>query len=300
MSFILNLITNVGLTFEHCFYKDANICHGNHCMLCRWNKKKCTKMLKHVYMNPSVLELTSADSISKKGLFIGIDYLSNNKTKRLAQPVYRARRFSSFMRTSFHVHQNRTLTDDHQSCLPTRQNILLNLKWLINDNKRGDIIFLYFSGHIKGNYLLPSDFETGGLIYDQDIYNMFSKNIEKGITAIIVFDVPQCTHNILLSHFYIAKQNHILCRSTEHFIKSGLIYISSTIGKKGKANLSHGILSKYMIKVLKKRELRISLADLLIDLTNDKHVISHHLTPFVTTSDCINIQTFYFAISNIV
>ncbi|KAG0322198.1 Ca(2+)-dependent cysteine protease [Linnemannia gamsii] len=101
----------------------------------------------------------------------------------------------------------RILTDDQVgTCwMPTRENILENLKWLIRDAKKNDSYFLHYSGHggqiqdFDGdetagfdNCIFPLDHTETGVITDDELHNMLVKALPPGVRLTAVFD---CCHS---------------------------------------------------------------------------------------------------------
>ncbi|KAG0296605.1 Ca(2+)-dependent cysteine protease [Linnemannia gamsii] len=99
------------------------------------------------------------------------------------------------------------LTDDQVGTewMPTRENILENLKWLIRDAKKNDSYFLHYSGHggqvqdtdgdeTAGfdNCIFPLDHAESGVITDDELHNMLVKALPPGVRLTAVFD---CCHS---------------------------------------------------------------------------------------------------------
>jgi len=99
----------------------------------------------------------------------------------------------------------RTLTDDSQSCMPTRSNVENALRWLVEDVRPGDSLFLHFSGHgaqeeDPNGYeedgmhetILPVDFQQAGMITDDQINDLVVKPLPDGARLTVVMD---CCHS---------------------------------------------------------------------------------------------------------
>lgn len=99
----------------------------------------------------------------------------------------------------------RTLTDDNRDRMPTRANITNNLRWLAQDARPGDVLFLSFSGHGAqeedphgyeedgmNETILPVDFERAGQITDDEIAELVSRHLPEGVKLTCVMD---CCHS---------------------------------------------------------------------------------------------------------
>ncbi|KAF9138320.1 Ca(2+)-dependent cysteine protease, partial [Mortierella sp. GBA39] len=101
----------------------------------------------------------------------------------------------------------RILTDDQVGTqwMPTRENILHNLQWLIRDAKKNDSYFLHYSGHggqiqdLDGdetdgfdNCIFPLDHKDAGVIVDDELHTMLVKALPPGVRLTAVFD---CCHS---------------------------------------------------------------------------------------------------------
>ncbi|KAG0211108.1 Ca(2+)-dependent cysteine protease [Mortierella sp. GBA30] len=142
----------------------------------------------------------------RRALLIGINYTG------LANPLHGCINDAAIMKNflldvGFHDESIRVLTDDQVGTpwMPTRDNILENLKWLIQDAKKNDSYFLHYSGHggqvvdLDGdetngmdNCIFPLDHKEKGVIIDDDLHNMLVKKLPPGVRLTVVFD---CCHS---------------------------------------------------------------------------------------------------------
>lgn len=103
------------------------------------------------------------------------------------------------------AHSFRILRDDDRRSMPTRQNILAMLHWLVEDVRPGDVLFLHFSGHgaqeeDRHGYeedgmnetILPVDFQNTGQISDDQIGDIIVKPLPSGVKLVAVMD---CCHS---------------------------------------------------------------------------------------------------------
>lgn len=95
----------------------------------------------------------------------------------------------------------RVLTDRNA----TRSKILTYLKWLLTNSARGDSAVFYYSGHgtrvanigtdieLDGldEAICPHDFQTAGVIRDDDFQKVIKENLKPGVNLDVTFD---CCH----------------------------------------------------------------------------------------------------------
>jgi len=97
------------------------------------------------------------------------------------------------------------LMDDGEHTEPTRANIIDAYKTIIGQAEEGDAIFLHYSGHgtklrdddgdESDGYdeaLVPRDFQTSGMILDDDLYELLIKNLPDGVHMTSLMD---CCHS---------------------------------------------------------------------------------------------------------
>ena len=96
------------------------------------------------------------------------------------------------------------LTDDKEQ-KPTRANILAAFKWLVKGAKQGDRLYVHYSGHgsqvrdLNGDEpdgrdecLCPLDYNTAGMIIDDDVRKCLINPLPKGSQLRCIFD---CCHS---------------------------------------------------------------------------------------------------------
>ncbi|MFH1612375.1 MAG: caspase family protein [bacterium] len=136
--------------------------------------------------------------MAKKALLVGInDYKQVNDLNGCVNDVLNMRDIL-LKYFDFTVSNIRVLTNFRS----TKLNILTRLKWLLKDAKKEDILIFHFSGHgtqirdREGDELkdyldeaiCPYDVNwDGGLILDDDLYNIF-QNLAKGVHLEIILD----------------------------------------------------------------------------------------------------------------
>jgi hypothetical protein len=153
------------------------------------------------------IPLSTCDG-NKKSLFIGINYFgSKSELRGCINDVTNIKEFVvknfNFPTDSDHM---RTLTDDGKGDgKPTRQNMIDAMKWLVSNAQSGDSLFFHYSGHggsqkavnndeVDGNdeTLIPVDYESSGVIVDNDLHDILVANLPKGVRLTCVMD---CCHS---------------------------------------------------------------------------------------------------------
>ncbi|KAF9565800.1 Ca(2+)-dependent cysteine protease [Mortierella alpina] len=143
---------------------------------------------------------------NRRALLIGINYVGHpNPLNGCINDTAVMKRF--LLGVGFEEQNIRSLTDDQVGTpwMPTRDNIIENLKWLIHDAKKNDSYFLHYSGHggqvedLDGdetygmdNCIFPLDHREKGVIIDDELHNLLVKALPPGVRLTVVFD---CCHS---------------------------------------------------------------------------------------------------------
>jgi hypothetical protein len=143
-----------------------------------------------------------------RALFIGINYVGSSAELRgCINDVVTMQKMLGNL--GFDLSDFRSLTEDAgisgHAGLPTKANILAQLDWLVEGAAAGDTLFLHYSGHGtsvedrsgdeddgKDEALVPLDYETAGIIVDDDIYEMVAGRLADGVRLTAVLD---CCHS---------------------------------------------------------------------------------------------------------
>jgi hypothetical protein len=145
----------------------------------------------------------------KKSLFIGINYTgTSGELRGCINDVVNIKAFVTqnfgFPTDAQHM---RTLTDDNASAMPTKQNILEAMQWLVQGAQAGDSLFFHYSGHGgsqkdvspekdeadgKDETLIPCDYQTKGVIVDDMIHEILVAGLPDGVRLTAVTD---CCHS---------------------------------------------------------------------------------------------------------
>jgi len=97
------------------------------------------------------------------------------------------------------------LMDDGENIEPNAANIINAYKQVVADSENGDAIFLHYSGHgtkLKDDNgdeadgydeaLCPRDYQSSGMIRDDDLYDMLIKDLADGVHMVSLMD---CCHS---------------------------------------------------------------------------------------------------------
>ena len=152
-----------------------------------------------------------------KGLFIGIGYAGQPSALKSSCADVGVI-LDTLKHIQFPLKEAAILVDDPKfkgaSGLPTRENIIQHMLWLVKDAKAGDVLFFHYSGHAGATKslsdddptsatLVPSDFETAGMIADDDIFEILVRSLPEGVRMTIVMDCAEGSGMIDLPFAYV-------------------------------------------------------------------------------------------------
>jgi hypothetical protein len=148
---------------------------------------------------PEKNEIIPVKKTNKNALLIGCNY--KNSPSELNGCINDATNIKQLL-TDMYGFDNITLMTDDTENIPTKNNIVAEIKQLLNNANSGDILFLSFSGH--GVYLrdkngderdrldeviVSIDFDT---IIDDELNSLIRENLKKDVTLFALFD---CCHS---------------------------------------------------------------------------------------------------------
>ncbi|KAL3815315.1 hypothetical protein ACHAXA_006817 [Cyclostephanos tholiformis] len=130
---------------------------------------------------------------TKRAVMIGINYVGN--MKKYIMDVH-----------GFEEENIVVLLDDGNHTEPTYENIIDAYKTVVSQSEDGDCIFLHYSGHgtkIRDDdsgeegdgydeALCPRDFQTAGMIRDDDLFEILVKSLADGVHMVSLMD---CCHS---------------------------------------------------------------------------------------------------------
>ncbi|KAJ2822619.1 Ca(2+)-dependent cysteine protease, partial [Coemansia sp. 'formosensis'] len=144
----------------------------------------------------------------KRALLIGINYFgTKHMLKGCINDVHNIKKFI-IEHFGFKESDMVILTDDQRDNprrMPTHENIIKAMKWLVSDARMNDSFFFHYSGHgntvecktgdeIDGHdeTICPLDFESKGQIIDDDMNAIMVRPLPRGARLTAIFD---CCHS---------------------------------------------------------------------------------------------------------
>lgn len=128
---------------------------------------------------------------NKKGLLVGINYIGS--PYELSGCINDCNLMNSIMKE-----YKNTLVTEEQEIKPTKDNILLELKRVLDESTEGDLIFFYYSGHgsytidrngdeIDGKDEMLISLDLRGIL-DDELKSILNNNLKNGVTLVGLFD----------------------------------------------------------------------------------------------------------------
>mmetsp|Transcript_120821 Transcript_120821/g.352948 ORF Transcript_120821/g.352948 Transcript_120821/m.352948 type:complete len:267 (-) Transcript_120821:96-896(-) len=164
---------------------------------------------------PAFSAVSGAPHGRHRALFIGINYFNTKSELHGCHSDVRALR-QHLEPLGFSGAEVRMLLDDGASSEPSRANIIRGFQWLSEGAQLGDSLFLHFSGHGESirdddwneedgtdEAFCPSDYETAGLICDDETFKYLVAPLPEGVLLTCVID---CWHGgTILELPYVLK-----------------------------------------------------------------------------------------------
>lgn len=139
----------------------------------------------------------------RKALLIGINYFGQRG--QLRGCINDVRNMTAYLSEHFGYKREDMviLTDDqrHQMSLPSKQNILRAMHWLVKDARPNDSLFFHYSGHggqtkdLDGDepdgydeVIYPVDFRQAGHITDDEMHRIMVRPLQSGVRLTAIFD----------------------------------------------------------------------------------------------------------------
>ncbi|OBZ87061.1 Metacaspase-1A [Choanephora cucurbitarum] len=147
------------------------------------------------YMPPPNFQLSNCQG-RKRALLIGINYFG--QSAELRGCINDVHNMKHFLITLYNFREDDMviLTDDQSNPqnIPTKQNIIRAMQWLVHDNRPNDSFFFHFSGHGGRMRDYDGDEDDG---YDETIYpvdhNVYGQIVDDMMNDILVRPlVPGC------------------------------------------------------------------------------------------------------------
>ncbi|KAG8686199.1 Ca(2+)-dependent cysteine protease [Ceratobasidium sp. 423] len=185
----------------------------------------------------------------KKVLSIGINYFGQNGELRGC--INDSNNLCEFLTGQFGYKKEDIvkLTDDatNPQQMPTRENILKAMQWLVKDAKPNDSLFFHYSGHggqtkdLDGDeddgydeVIYPMDFEHAGHIVDDDMHTIMVKPLPEGCRLTAIFDSCHSGSALDLPYIYSTegkiKEPNLLAGAGQGLLSAGLSYARGDMG----------------------------------------------------------------------
>jgi len=155
----------------------------------------------------------------KKALLIGINYFGSKN--QLNGCINDANNVKKFLLTQGFQEDNIVmLTDDQKLArtIPTRQNIIDGMNWLVKDARPSSSLWFSYSGHGVqvedkdgdeddgfDEAICPLDFETAGFLNDDDMHDIMVSRLPQGVRLTALFDSCHSGTALDLPYMYSTK-----------------------------------------------------------------------------------------------
>uniref|UniRef100_A0A0G4IAS8 Peptidase C14 caspase domain-containing protein n=1 Tax=Chromera velia CCMP2878 TaxID=1169474 RepID=A0A0G4IAS8_9ALVE len=144
----------------------------------------------------------------RRALLVGINYIGQNPGELRGCINDVASIKGWLLQQGFSEEEMKVLTDDHAEGSPERptgDNLRAGMRWLVENAKEGDVLFMHYSGHGgqmpddsgdeedgMDETLIPVDFQQKGMIRDDEVYDILVKSLPQGTRLVCLFD---CCHS---------------------------------------------------------------------------------------------------------
>lgn len=191
----------------------------------------------------------SACTGRRKALLIGINYFG--QPNALNGCINDVTNMSVFLHQKYGYRREDMviLTDDQRNPLsiPTKQNILRAMHWLVKDAQPDDSLLIHFSGHggrtpdLDGDeddgyddVIYPVDYRVAGHIVDDDMHAIMVRPLRPGVRLTAIFD--SCHSGTALDLPYIYSTQGVL--KEPNLAKEAAQDLFSAINSYGQGDLS--------------------------------------------------------------
>ncbi|KAL1844100.1 hypothetical protein VTJ49DRAFT_4952 [Mycothermus thermophilus] len=198
----------------------------------------------------------------KKALLIGINYF--NQRGQLRGCINDVRNMAAFLVTyaGYRMEDMVQLTDDANNRdlnIPTKENILRAMEWLVKDARPNDSLFFHYSGHggqtkdLDGDeddgydeVIYPVDFRQNGHITDDEMHRIMVRPLQAGVRLTAIFDSCHSGTALDLPYMYstqgILKEPNLAKEAGQGLLSAISAYSRGDLG--GVANSVMGFFKK--------------------------------------------------------
>ncbi|KAL4900814.1 caspase domain-containing protein [Aspergillus multicolor] len=191
----------------------------------------------------------SACTGRRRALLIGINYFG--QPNQLQGCINDVTNVSTFLaeRHGYRREDMVILTDDQKNpkSVPTKENILRAMQWLVSGAAANDSLFIHFSGHggrtpdLDGDeddgfddVIYPVDYRVAGHIVDDEMHDIMVRPLQPGVRLTAVFD--SCHSGTALDLPYVYSTQGIL--KEPNLAKEAASDLFSAITSYGRGDLS--------------------------------------------------------------
>ena len=246
------------------------------------------------YIGGSIKSKKESIPNKKLALIIGINYEFDSK-KKLKGCINDSMNIIDLLKKKFNYDKkNIYLLCDYGKIKPTKENILLKIKEIINKLEENDKMFFYFSGHSMKHGLVTYDLNY---LYDYEIKKSLVNKIPENVQLFGLIDSCYSENKFILPYHYL-NNNWFNYKSYFMFLKKpkGNVIMISSCNKKQKSidcynienKIYEGVVTNLFIKILKNKI--VSWRNLMILLKNDLINNGYILEPQLTSSSKIDIN----------
>ena len=209
----------------------------------------------------------------RRVLIVGINY--ENSPAELRGCINDARNMEKVLTKLFGFNEVLVITDDTEQ-KPTRENMILAMKWLVHNVSPGDVLYMHYSGH--GSYvfdttgdeidrqdetIVPVDYQWTSEILDDDLFDLLVKPLQdKEVLLTASFDCCHSGSGIDLRYRYIVDksgksirkqkgQSSRSCSANVRFI-SGCADMQTSSDVSAYGGTAYGAFTKAYIEALEK------------------------------------------------
>ncbi|CAO3645693.1 unnamed protein product [Cunninghamella blakesleeana] len=189
----------------------------------------------------------------KRALLIGINYFgTKNELRGCINDVNNVKNFLITL-YNFREEDMVILTDDQRDArfIPTKQNMISGMQWLVSNAQPNDSFFFHFSGHGGSVKDLDGDEDDGsdetiypvdhdrypgqtGQILDDEMNAIMVQSLPRGCRLTAIFDSCHSGTALDLPYVYstqgAVKQNNPLKQAGNGLMKAGMAYASGNVG----------------------------------------------------------------------
>ncbi|CCF59241.1 hypothetical protein KAFR_0G02070 [Kazachstania africana CBS 2517] len=156
----------------------------------------------------------------RKALLVGINYIGSQN--QLRGCINDTQNIYNFLTTQYGYNPDDIviLTDDNREYVrvPTRENMIRAMYWLVSNVQANDTLFFHYSGHggqtkdldgdeVDGfdSVIYPVDFQTAGHIVDDEMHEIMVRTLPQGVRLTALFDSCHSGSALDLPYCYSTK-----------------------------------------------------------------------------------------------